>query len=83
MLTALQAKKLMKIYKTDYIKSQLKLINNYIMDAVSNDLTEVCVHGLFADGIEVILRNLGYTVEKGKDDLDYEYLRISWEEMND
>lgn len=83
-MTAKEAKKLMKIYKNDYIKSQLKFINNYITDAVSNNLTNICIHGLFSNDIEIILRNLGYTVEKSKSSSNnLECLKISWEETKD
>lgn len=81
MITA-DGKKIIKTYKSDYIKSQLKFINNKIKNAVSEDYTKIHIYGYFDKDIEVILRNLGYDVVKGKDEKD-EWIEISWEETND
>ena len=81
MITA-NGKKMIKTYKNDYIKSQLKYISSKILNAVEQDHNNIHLHGYFDKDIEVILRNLGYTVRKSKDE-NNEWLEISWEEIND
>ena len=75
-------KKIIKTYKNDYIKSQLKYIKTKITNAISEDYTKIHIYGYFDKDIEVILRNLGYDVIKGQDEKD-EYIEISWGNNND
>lgn len=81
MITA-NDKKIIKTYKTDYIKSQLKYINTKITNAISEDYTKIHIYGYFDKDIEVILRNLGYCVSKNQNEKG-EYIEINWEDNND
>lgn len=62
MMTAKQARKMMEVYRKDYIKSEYKRICEQIKEAVENGYDSISTNKIIDPQIRILLLNLGYDV---------------------
>ena len=62
MMTAKQARKMMEVYKKDYIKSEYKRICEQIKKAVENGYDSISTNKKIDPQIKILLLNLGYDI---------------------